>query len=142
MKTRSKYLVHDELDNRMPGDLVRIEECRPLSKHKRFSLIEVLQEAERFEHPVTKKLVTKASALWPLWREVAQTLMTVLCLHVGSAISLAKLLVYDEVSTWFRNAIVGGMSHPYQTRIRKSEIRHLFNFYRFYDDDIMQSSET
>jgi small subunit ribosomal protein S17 len=63
VKKRKKYLVHDETDSRMPGDLVRIEECRPISKRKTFTIVEIVKEAERFEHPVTKKLVTKASDL-------------------------------------------------------------------------------
>ena len=63
VKKRKKYLVHDETDSRMPGDIVRIEECRPLSKRKSFAIVETVKEAERFEHPVTKELVTKASNL-------------------------------------------------------------------------------
>eukprot|EP00045_Choanoeca_perplexa_P001188 m.18341 g.18341 ORF g.18341 m.18341 type:complete len:108 (-) comp10788_c0_seq2:206-529(-) len=63
VRKRKKYLVHDETDSRMPGDIVRIEECRPLSKRKSFTIIDIVQEAERFEHPLTKKIVTKASDL-------------------------------------------------------------------------------
>eukprot|EP00730_Choanoeca_flexa_P012100 TRINITY_DN3289_c0_g1_i1.p1 TRINITY_DN3289_c0_g1~~TRINITY_DN3289_c0_g1_i1.p1 ORF type:complete len:108 (+),score=19.30 TRINITY_DN3289_c0_g1_i1:137-460(+) len=63
IKKRSKYLVHDASDARMPGDIVKIEECPPISKRKHFNIIEIIQEAERFEHPVTKQIVTKASDL-------------------------------------------------------------------------------
>lgn len=63
MKSRKNYLVHDENEARMPGDIVKIEECRPLSRKKRFTLIEVIKEAERFVHPVTEQIVTKSSKL-------------------------------------------------------------------------------
>jgi|GEM_PF-420674 len=41
----SKFLVHDENGNCKPGDLVRIEECRPMSKRKRWIVREVLERA-------------------------------------------------------------------------------------------------
>lgn len=41
VKTK-KYLAHDELDKCKIGDQVLIEECRPLSKKKRWKLIKVL----------------------------------------------------------------------------------------------------
>jgi small subunit ribosomal protein S17 len=63
MRNRKRYLVHDEGSARMPGDIVKIEECRPLSKCKHFTIVEVLKEAERFTHPVTQEVVTRASQL-------------------------------------------------------------------------------
>ncbi len=39
-----KYHVHDENNIATVGDLVRIEECRPMSRMKRWMLIEVLTE--------------------------------------------------------------------------------------------------
>jgi small subunit ribosomal protein S17 len=41
----SKFLAHDESGNCKPGDLVRIEECRPMSKRKRWIVREVLERA-------------------------------------------------------------------------------------------------
>ncbi len=42
--TRSKRLAaHDEKNAFAVGDLVRIEECRPLSRRKRFSVVEKLR---------------------------------------------------------------------------------------------------
>ena len=41
----SKFLAHDENGNCKPGDLVRIEECRPMSKRKRWIVREVLERA-------------------------------------------------------------------------------------------------
>jgi len=41
----SKFLAHDETNNCKPGDLVRIEETRPMSKRKRWIVREVLERA-------------------------------------------------------------------------------------------------
>jgi small subunit ribosomal protein S17 len=41
----SKFLAHDESNNCKPGDLVRIEETRPMSKRKRWIVREVLERA-------------------------------------------------------------------------------------------------
>lgn len=39
--TRSKkYAAHDETDSASVGDTVRIRECRPISRNKRFEVIE------------------------------------------------------------------------------------------------------
>ncbi|MFK4782463.1 30S ribosomal protein S17 [Lactococcus petauri] len=40
-----KYKAHDENNNAKTGDIVRIMETRPLSKDKRFRLIEIVEEA-------------------------------------------------------------------------------------------------
>lgn len=34
-----KYLAHDESNNVKSGESVRIRECRPLSKHKRWEIV-------------------------------------------------------------------------------------------------------
>jgi small subunit ribosomal protein S17 len=36
-----KYLAHDEADTAKVGDSVRIRECRPISKRKRWEVISV-----------------------------------------------------------------------------------------------------
>lgn len=41
VKTK-KYLAHDELEKCQIGDQVLIEECRPLSKKKRWKLLKIL----------------------------------------------------------------------------------------------------
>ena len=41
-----KLYAHDEKGEAKPGDQVRIEETRPLSKTKRWRLVEVLQRGE------------------------------------------------------------------------------------------------
>ena len=38
-----KYYVHDENNKAKVGDIVRIRETRPLSKTKRWRMVEVLQ---------------------------------------------------------------------------------------------------
>ncbi|WP_078593184.1 30S ribosomal protein S17 [Evansella clarkii] len=40
-----KFKAHDENNTAKTGDIVRIMETRPLSKDKRFRLIEVIEEA-------------------------------------------------------------------------------------------------
>ena len=40
-----KYKVHDEQNRAKVGDIVRIMETRPLSKDKRFRLVEIVEEA-------------------------------------------------------------------------------------------------
>ena len=41
-----RYPVHDPENAASVGDIVRIEECRPISKTKRWRLVEVVQERE------------------------------------------------------------------------------------------------
>jgi small subunit ribosomal protein S17 len=45
----NKFYAHDEKSEAKPGDRVRIQECRPLSKTKRWRLVEVV---ERNAEPV------------------------------------------------------------------------------------------
>ena len=44
VKTK-KYLAHDELEECNIGDQVLVQECRPLSKRKRWKLIKVLSKS-------------------------------------------------------------------------------------------------
>mgnify|MGYP001285770831 FL=1 len=41
VKTKKKYHAHDEKNNFKIGDIVTIEETRPISKQKRFKVLEV-----------------------------------------------------------------------------------------------------
>jgi small subunit ribosomal protein S17 len=45
LKKTKKYLAHDELERCNIGDQVLVEECRPLSKRKRWKLIKVLSKS-------------------------------------------------------------------------------------------------
>jgi small subunit ribosomal protein S17 len=47
MTKRVKYKVHDEKNELGVGDVVRIVETRPLSKDKRWRLIEVVEKAQQ-----------------------------------------------------------------------------------------------
>jgi small subunit ribosomal protein S17 len=42
---RKKFYAHDEQSSAKTGDVVRIVECRPLSKLKRWKLAEVIRRA-------------------------------------------------------------------------------------------------
>jgi len=42
VKRRKKFLVHDEYEKCKVGDLVKIVETRPLSKRKRWRVLEIL----------------------------------------------------------------------------------------------------
>lgn len=46
MRSNKKVKAHDEEQTAGIGDLVRIEECRPLSKDKHYRLIEVVEKAK------------------------------------------------------------------------------------------------
>lgn len=43
IRRTAKFVAHDEREESQVGDLVRIEECRPLSKTKRWRLVDVLE---------------------------------------------------------------------------------------------------
>ncbi|WP_062196941.1 30S ribosomal protein S17 [Massilibacterium senegalense] len=45
VKVSKKYKAHDEQNQAKIGDIVRIMETRPLSKDKRFRLVEIVEEA-------------------------------------------------------------------------------------------------
>lgn len=46
MKKSTKFMAHDEQNSAGIGDLVRIGETRPLSKSKRWRLIEIIEKAK------------------------------------------------------------------------------------------------
>lgn len=46
MRRSRKYLVHDERGECGVGDVVRIVECRPLSKRKHWRLLEIISKAK------------------------------------------------------------------------------------------------
>jgi len=45
VKKRKRFHAHDEEANARMGDIVRIVECRPLSRMKRWRLVEVVRRA-------------------------------------------------------------------------------------------------
>jgi small subunit ribosomal protein S17 len=46
VKKTNKFMAHDEKNECQAGDLVKIMEVRPLSKNKRWRLIEVLEKVK------------------------------------------------------------------------------------------------
>lgn len=49
IKTSKKYKAHDENNEAKTGDIVKIMETRPLSKEKRWTLIEIVQKAKTLQ---------------------------------------------------------------------------------------------
>jgi small subunit ribosomal protein S17 len=49
IKTSKKYKVHDENNEAKTGDIVKIIETRPLSKDKRWRLIEIMRKAKTLQ---------------------------------------------------------------------------------------------
>ncbi|NIA05534.1 MAG: 30S ribosomal protein S17 [Proteobacteria bacterium] len=45
IRSRVKYMAHDAANECNVGDIVLIEECRPLSKHKRWRVINIVERA-------------------------------------------------------------------------------------------------
>jgi small subunit ribosomal protein S17 len=54
---RKKFYVHDEQETAKPGDSVRIIECRPLSRLKRWTLGTILRRAVQVgvDHPAVRE---------------------------------------------------------------------------------------
>ncbi|MCL2334517.1 MAG: 30S ribosomal protein S17 [Endomicrobia bacterium] len=46
IRTKRKFAVHDEQNASKLGDTVKIMECRPLSKTKRWLMVEVIAKAQ------------------------------------------------------------------------------------------------
>ncbi len=45
VRQSTRFKAHDELNDARTGDLVRIQECRPMSRDKRWRLVEILERA-------------------------------------------------------------------------------------------------
>ncbi len=60
IRRTKKYMAHDEHNEAQIGDLVRIEECRPLSRHKRFRIIEFIERV-RPEEAAAAEAETEAT---------------------------------------------------------------------------------
>jgi small subunit ribosomal protein S17 len=46
VRSTSKFMAHDEENDCNEGDRVLIEECRPLSKRKRWRVLKVIERAQ------------------------------------------------------------------------------------------------
>jgi len=60
IRRSKKFKVHDPMAQAHTGDEVRIEECRPLSKEKRWRLVEVLRKGVG-EEKVLEEVKTESS---------------------------------------------------------------------------------
>ncbi len=49
IRRRAKFKAHDEENKCRVGDVVKIMETRPLSKEKRWRVVEILQKKEKVE---------------------------------------------------------------------------------------------
>ncbi len=68
VKRTKKYKAHDEENKAKVGDIVRIRECRPLSKTKRWRLVEIIQSAD-----IRKKIEVEADVTLDEINEVVTT---------------------------------------------------------------------
>jgi small subunit ribosomal protein S17 len=65
LKKTSKFAAHDEGNTAQEGDTIRIIECAPISKNKRFTIYTGTETtapkagAKKEDKPVTKKTTTK-----------------------------------------------------------------------------------
>jgi small subunit ribosomal protein S17 len=46
VRRSTRFKAHDETNDAKTGDLVRIQECRPMSRDKRWRLVEILERAK------------------------------------------------------------------------------------------------
>jgi small subunit ribosomal protein S17 len=46
VRRSTRFKAHDELNDAKLGDLVRIQECRPMSRDKRWRLVEIVERAK------------------------------------------------------------------------------------------------
>ena len=46
VRQSTRFKAHDETNEAKAGDLVRIQECRPMSRDKRWRLVEIVERAK------------------------------------------------------------------------------------------------
>ena len=49
IRRKKRVMAHDEEETALPGDVVRVVPCRPLSKNKRHKLIDVIKRANQLD---------------------------------------------------------------------------------------------
>ena len=59
VRKRKKYLAHDETGKCQPGDLVKIQLVRPISKRKRWMVLDILRTVQGKEELILKDEVMK-----------------------------------------------------------------------------------
>ena len=63
MRRTKKYMAHDEQNGCRIGDLVRIQESKPISRHKSWRVITVLEEAAKRGKAVDMPVVTASAGV-------------------------------------------------------------------------------
>jgi len=58
----TKFFAHDEKGECREGDIVAIEECRPLSRHKSWRLVRIVSRAEGVSGPVETSSPSEAAS--------------------------------------------------------------------------------
>jgi small subunit ribosomal protein S17 len=61
IKLHNKFKAHDESNSAKAGDLVRIEETRPLSKDKRYRLLEIVKKVKLVHVKLKEDIAQDAS---------------------------------------------------------------------------------
>ncbi|XP_065888764.1 small ribosomal subunit protein uS17m-like [Dysidea avara] len=54
-KIRKKFFAHDEKERCRDGDLVYIESCPPISKHKHFNVVRIVERAPQLTDNIASK---------------------------------------------------------------------------------------
>ena len=49
IRRKKRVMAHDEDETALPGDVVRVVPCRPLSKKKRHTLIDIIKRADQLD---------------------------------------------------------------------------------------------
>lgn len=62
MKRSKKFHAHDADNSYGIGDVVRIRECMPVSRHKRWEVIDAVHKASSLEREEVAKAVEQAEA--------------------------------------------------------------------------------
>ena len=56
IRKRKTFFAHDENEQCRTGDLVIIKECRPISKKKHFTVVEIVEEGLKLTTPAVETL--------------------------------------------------------------------------------------
>ncbi len=56
IKVSKKFKAHDEKNEARMGDMVEIEECRPISKDKKWKLNKIMRRVEREENDIEEDI--------------------------------------------------------------------------------------
>ena len=95
VRRSTRFKAHDETNDAKTGDLVRIQECRPMSRDKRWRLLEILERAKMIQQETRLKVADNSGA-----REL-------LCIHVSGGSRHPYAHVGDIIVGTVKSAIPG-----------------------------------